>query len=187
LSPANWQLWQQAEPPPPAKETWAAVEQAVSDGVFASPATPAGPRPPSFGWWKRPGMWAGAAAVVGFSVLVVVWLSTPTVVNGPPPDGPDHRPELAARGQPDDPLAEFAVLPMAGAADVDVRQVAGNAGASLVIGEPPLAGPLALADEDDVELQDAEPHPAWPTGNPRMTTAPGDAPIIFAAPPRIVP
>ena len=75
---------------------------------------------------------------------------------------------------PDDPLAEYAVLPLA--TDVDIERAAGNSHDFLLGSEP-----LALAGEDDIQLEEAEPHPAWPGGAPKMTTAPGDLPMIFAA------
>ncbi|MBX9583088.1 MAG: hypothetical protein K2X87_22505, partial [Gemmataceae bacterium] len=47
--------------------------------------------------------------------------------------------------------------------------------------DDPLAGSLTLAAEGDVVVEAMGPHPVWPGGMPPMTTAPGDAPMIFAA------
>ena len=82
--------------------------------------------------------------------------------------------ELREGDLSDDPLAEYEVLPLA--TDVDIERAAGNSHDFLLGHEP-----LALAGEDDIQLEEAEPHPAWPGGSPKMTTAPGDVPMIFAA------
>src|SRR5947199_9164645 len=50
LSPENWHLWQNAEPPAPSEDTWAAVRQSVEDGTRERP-------PPSAGRWKRAAAW----------------------------------------------------------------------------------------------------------------------------------
>jgi hypothetical protein len=47
--------------------------------------------------------------------------------------------------------------------------------------DDPLAGSLTLAAEGDVVIETMGPHPGWPGGMPPMTTAPGDAPMVFAA------
>lgn len=183
LSPDNWPLWQQAEPPLPTEATWAAVRELVADAVH-SPVTPAAPSEP--GWWRRTGVYfsGGVAAFVAAGLLfaTIGQLFFPP----PPPPEPLTAPEVAFGSvvEGDDPLAGVAVLPVANAGDVDIHRVAGNGGGWLPVGEPPLAGPLALAGEGDVQLEGAEPHPAWPDGPPRITTAPGDAAMIFAAGPR---
>lgn len=181
LSPDNWPLWQQVEPPLPTEAAWAAVRELVADAVH-SPVTPAA-RPES-GWWRRTGFYfsGGVAAIVAASLLLALMQH----LFVPPPPRPNAEPVIVA-GPPtpgDDPLAGIAVLPMANADDVDIHRVAGGGGGWLPVGEPPLAGPLALAGEEDVQLEEAEPHPAWPGGTPRMVTAPGDAAMIFAAGPR---
>jgi anti-sigma factor RsiW len=182
LSPDNWPLWQQVEPPLPTEATWAAVRELVADAVH-SPVTPAAPAEP--GWWRRTGFYfgGGVAALVAASLLfaLIGHLFFP-----PPPPVPASAPEIASGSfiEGDDPLAGIAVLPMATTDGLDIHRVAGNGGGWLPIGEPPLAGPLALAGEEDVQLEEAEPHPAWPGGTPRMVTAPGDAAMIFAAGPR---
>ncbi|MBP3957058.1 hypothetical protein J8F10_17460 [Gemmata sp. G18] len=75
-----------------------------------------------------------------------------------------------------DPLADFAVLPMATAEEVDFHRVPGSGW--FPVGTDPLPNVLKLATTDEVELDD--PNPAWP----QVTPSPGDAPIIFAAKPR---
>ena len=93
--------------------------------------------------------------------------------------------EFATRHATDDPLAGFAILPVATEADVDVHRVDGaGAGGWLPVGGMPLSGPLALATADDVELEEAEDHPAWPAGGPRVARGPADAPVLFPDPTR---
>jgi anti-sigma factor RsiW len=183
LSPENWPLWQQAEPPLPTEATWAAVRELVADAVH-SPVTPAARSEP--GWWWRTRFYfsggVGALVAAGLLFAVTGRLFFPP----PPPPVPQSAPEVVSGSfvEGDDPLAGIAVLPLADADDVDIHRVAGGGGGWLQVGEPPLAGPLALAGEEDVQLEEADPHPAWPGGTPRMVTAPGDAAMIFAAGPR---
>jgi hypothetical protein len=75
-----------------------------------------------------------------------------------------------------DVLADFAVLPMAAADEVVLHRVPGDGW--LPVGTDPLPGPLELATAAEVELD--RPDPAWP----RVTPAPGSAPMIFATKPR---
>jgi hypothetical protein len=95
---------------------------------------------------------------------------------------PAPRPEVEVALAPhphdakSDPLAEFAVLPMATDDEVVLHRVPGDG--MLPVGNHPLQGALSLATTDDVELDD--PNPAWPS----MTISPGSLPMIFAAKPR---
>jgi hypothetical protein len=96
------------------------------------------------------------------------------------PRGPQRVVEGRVRPPVDDPLAGITVLRIATDAEVDVHRVDGaEAGGWLPVGGMPLAGPLALATADDVELEEAEEHPAWPMGGPRVRPDPADAPLLF--------
>ena len=75
---------------------------------------------------------------------------------------------------------EFAVLPIAADGDVVIESLRGNPSHALLIGDPHEAGPLALASVDDVRIEEAAVVPAWPNGEPRVTLAPGDAPLLYA-------
>ena len=124
---------------------------------------------------------AGAAAVAAVAAAVV-W----AVFNLSAPPKTPQAPEVAeVKHAPvaptphevrPDPLAEFAVLPMASAEEVVLHRVPGDG--LLPVGAHPLAGTLALATAAEVELDD--PGAAWPN----VTPAPGFAPMIFAAKPR---
>ncbi len=88
---------------------------------------------------------------------------------------------LAPAPRSGDLLAEFAVLPMATDDDVILHRVPDFHAGWLPVGLHPVPGVVALATEEDVLLAEVAPNAAWPTGEPKMTTAPGDAPIIYAA------
>ena len=75
-----------------------------------------------------------------------------------------------------DPLAEFAVLPIASGDDVVLNRVPGDGW--LPVGADPLPGTLALATAAEVTVEDADG--VWP----HVAPEPGYAPMIFAAKPR---
>jgi hypothetical protein len=134
----------------------------------------------------RVGLWSAGAVTLAAAAAAVAWV----VLAPPPPPSPPTAPavvetrpapgEVAVAPLPHepqpDPLAEFAVLPIAGAEDVVLHRVPGDGW--LPVGAHPLPGAVELASPDDVELD--EPNPAWPS----VTPAPGYAPMIFAAKPR---
>ena len=149
------------DPPQPSERAWGAVREAVHRGID-SPPIPVQPR--EHRGWKRTGaIVAGALAATVAAILAIGEVRNSQDETQPPDTSAD-------------PLAEYAVLPLATEADVVIERVSGN-GHGLLIGD----APLALASENDVQLEEAEPHPAWPGGSPKMTTAPGDVPMIFAA------
>jgi hypothetical protein len=136
--------------------------------------------PPHPHWrFRVPALAAGAALVLAAAVGAWVALdrpppAAPELVEGPPACAPPVAP--APHESRPDPLAEYAVLPMAHTDDVVLHRVPGDGW--LPVGAHPLPGELALATADDVELDD--PDAAWPN----VTPAPGFAPMIFAAKPR---
>jgi len=123
-------------------------------------------------------------AIAGVAALVAVAAAVAWVVfNLPVPQENPQAPEVAEVKPPPppppvspDPLAEFAVLPMASTEEVVLHRVPGDGW--LPVGAHPLAGAVSLATADEVELDD--PEAAWPN----VTAAPGFAPMIFAAKPR---
>ena len=175
LSPENWRLWRNAEPPAPTEEAWAEVRNAVEEETRARPAVPAAP--PARRWkWAVIGVAAGSAAVA--AVLLAERLTFPP--NPVPPRGGPSQPEVvkpAPAVAP--PPVEVAALPVADDDDVELLRVPGDT-AWLVVGRHPLPGVLVLAGPDDVEVTDLDPDD-WPDGGPKMVTAPGDAPMIFAS------
>jgi len=145
------------EPPQPTEAEWNAMRKAVHRGILQTPI--------ARNWWLRAGVYfaGGIAAAVAAIVLVGMLAKL----------GPKPEPPVPVNLESPD---EFAVLPMATDDDVEIERIAGS-GYILLVGD----APLALAGEDDVQIEEAEPHPAWPGGSPKMILAPGDAPMIFAA------
>lgn len=174
VSPENWRLWRDAEPPAPSPADWERVREGIAAGLIQSrTAVPA----PTRGSWRRRAEWTLVTTACGLTLFVISLGAF-----GPWFLPPDRQPviERAARAPADDPLAGVAVLPVAAEHEVDVSRVAdAGAGGWLPVGGMPLAGPLALATADDVDVEEAEEHPAWPTGFPRVRPAPADMPVLF--------
>jgi hypothetical protein len=75
----------------------------------------------------------------------------------------------------------MAVLAMATDDDVILDRVPEFPAGWLPVGRHPLQGIMTLATEEELLLAELGPSAAWPGGTPKMTTAPGDAPMIYAA------
>ena len=172
FSPANGPLWESAEPPEPPPAAWAVVRGGIGDRLAGAGR----PRGRAVGWVA-----GGLAAAVAASAA---WLALAPVT--PPETGDVTRAAVvpAPPPPPEDPLAGFAVLPMAGDDDVTLDRVPDTRAGWLPVGRHPLDGALALVAAEELEVEDADPSPAWPAGGPKLTAAPGDAPMIFAAKPR---
>lgn len=175
MSPENWRLWRDAAPPRPTSEAW----DAVCDGIALSLAATRLAEPDRTGVASSARVRrAVAAAAYSLTACVVLFPLIGLYVIYP------RHPQSVAEGRhrppAEDPLAGIPVLLIATDADVDVHRVDGaGAGGWLPVGGMPLTGPLALATGDDVELEEAEEHPAWPMGGPRMRRDPADAPLLF--------
>jgi hypothetical protein len=132
--------------------------------------------------WFRVGVAAAAALVAAAAGAWVAVHFTAPRENPQPQERVKAGPAPSPQSQPvadevtPDPLAGFAVLPMASADDVVLHRVPGDGW--LPVGDHPLAGGVSLATADDVRLDD--PDESWPDVAP----APGFAPMIFAAKPR---
>lgn len=188
LGPANAGLWERAEPPEPSEAQWATVRRGIDAGLNP-------PVPVARGWWK-PAVWTAGGLVAAAVAAAVAWVAFGPVARPPqnqlprvelakrlPPPQTAPAPREVSAAQPD-PLAGFAVLPIADDDDVILDRVPDTRGGWLPVGLHPLPDALVLASLEEVELQEVDPSPAWPPGGPKMTTAPGDAPMIFAAKPR---
>jgi len=167
-----------AAPPEPTEAEWDAACRCIGSRLGPPP------RPSSrrfIGYVLAAAGSVAAAAAVAWAVFV------PTV----PPPLPGNRPEpevVEVAPSPNaptasvphesaaDPLAEFAVLPVAHEDEVVLSRVPGAGW--LPIGADPLPGTLPLATADDVRVEDAEA--TWP----KVAPAPGYAPMIFAIKPR---
>jgi anti-sigma factor RsiW len=167
LSPENWQLWRDAEPPCPGSLAWESVQAGVAARLAAEPARPASPR------LRTP--WALTALACGL-LLAVFSFGAWRVI----PARQEVAERAVSRPTAEDPLAGFAVLPIVTEAEVDVQRVdAPGSGGWLPVGGMPLTGQLALARADDVAVEEAEDHPAWPGGAPRVVRDPADMPVLF--------
>lgn len=161
-----------ARPPEPSEAEWEAVRRRIHARLDRARE----PAP------RRRAVWLAAVAVASAAAAAVVWVAV--ALNAPQrepnaPEVAEVKPlpvaPLPHEPQPD-PLAEFAVLPMATADEVVLHRVPGNGW--LPVGEHPLPGTLSLATPDEVELDD--PDAVWTN----VTPAPGYAPMIFATKPR---
>lgn len=174
FAPENRALWAAAEPPVPGEAEWERVRDGVAAQLRAeSLAEPAPTRPA----WKRRAEWALVGMTLALTLFVVSLAAF-----GPwflPPE-PQRVREVVRRPAADDPLAGIAVLRIATDTEVDVQRVDGaGAGGWLPVGGVHLNTPLALATVDDVELEEAEAHPAWPAGGPQVVRDGNDRPVLW--------
>jgi anti-sigma factor RsiW len=187
LGPANAGLWERAEPPEPSEEAWATVGRGIKAALH--------PLAPGPGRWRKPAAWTAGGLVAAAVAAAVAWVVLAPAEQPPrSPRGPGQLvkrlprppvaspPHMVSAAEPD-PLAGFAVLPVADDEDVILARVPDTRTGWLPVGQHPLPDVMVLATLEEVELQEADPSPAWP-GGPKMTTAPGDSPMIFAAKPR---
>jgi hypothetical protein len=183
FSPANHGLWERVDPPEPSDGKWGVCFR----GVEHQPTTPAAIRR-----W-RAGVWAVAGLATAGVAAALAWVAfgptTSTVPLKPQtrelardlPRAPLPREVALVAPRSDDPLAGMAVLAMATDDDVILDRVPEFPAGWLPVGRHPLQGIMALASEEELLLAELGPSAAWPTGTPKMTTAPGDAPMIYAA------
>jgi hypothetical protein len=190
LSPANAGLWERAEPPEPSAAAWAGVRRGIAEAL-----DPAGPASRGRSRWRAAAWALGGLAAAGVAAGVA-WLAFGPVAPQEAPRFPNPGdvaklppvalPELGPTPRdatPSQPalVAGFAVLPMATDDDVILERVPDAHAGWFPVGRHPLPPLLVLASTEEIALEEVDPSPHWPTGTPKMTTAPGDAPMIFAA------
>ena len=166
LAPANWRLWNPADPPLPGEDVWAAVANAVAAATLPEHSTS-----------RRARRWFGIAIGTAIGVAACLFVASQVFLSTPA-----SAPEPVT--QRDDPLSGFAVLPVAADDDVDLNRVTGNGAGWLPVGVPPLPGRMILAEVGDIDLEATKPAETWPPDMPPITPRPGDAPMIFATNPR---
>lgn len=163
------ELWDMLEPPAPDDRAWAAVQRAIADRLAA-------PRPDHA---RRSARLLIAAAVLPLAVLAA-WLAGTR--EKPPTAAPRPTPTIVAVPfvDADDPLAVFAVLPMADLDEVAIESVRGDMPAGTLMTEDAPPEELALAGPNDVILVNVRPEPgAAPIA--QLTVGPGDTPMIYTA------
>lgn len=171
-----------AAPREPSEAAWEDARLRIHAKLYAADVYEHHPR------FRRVALWLAASAVLTASAAALAWVGinltvqknpqAPNIAGVPPapPEVPDVAIAPVPREVSPDPLAEFAVLPMATHDEVVLHRVPGDGW--LPVGHDPLPGTISLAGSNDVELDD--PNPAWPS----VTIAPGAVPMIFAAKPR---
>jgi anti-sigma factor RsiW len=131
--PANFNLWESVEPPEPSETDWLPTTQAIS--VLAS---------------RNRKRWtyafAGSLAACAMAVVGVAWF-----MPGAPAVARKAAPPKAVAVV--DPLAEYAVLPVATPDDVMVNAVRGPRDTGFLVVRSPLQDVLALATPDDIEIE----------------------------------
>lgn len=151
-------LWQSAQPAEPTEAKWAVVRSNIQAGLAAHPMRSAFRGRDA---WLR---WLAALTAAG-----VIWIFLGLGGRDNPP-GPFEQEE---NEQP---------FPVASAEDVDIISVQAADARSLVVGEPPLAGPLVLGAPGDVKMRNIEPDVDGMVPKVRMTTEEGPAPPMIVAP-----
>ena len=177
LSPENWRLWQRVEPPLPDEEAWAATEASIAGALWDTPKSH--PDRNRQAGRKQIAFFFAAGLAAAASLLLTLGFVERWV---PDPKGQTQAGIVAAEAE--DPLAGIETLVVARDEEVVIDRVAGDAGGWLLVGQPPVPGPIILASAEEVSLEGVEEHPAWPAGRPQLRDRPGDAPMIFAADPR---
>jgi len=124
------------DPAPPTRAEWKRVSDHIALRVLPC-ARPAGQR------GRRVAAALALAACAVFAVLAWEWRKAPVTSN--PPESAKARPET-------DPLAEFAVLPVATDDEMRIATLRGDWGTGLVVGLHPLEGELQLATAGEVTV-----------------------------------
>jgi anti-sigma factor RsiW len=131
--PGNIELWDSMEPPEPSEADWRRASHAIT--VLAP---------------QRRKRWSpvlvGSLAACALAVIGVAWF----IPGAPAVAEKMSSPKAVAAV---DPLAEYAVLPVATPDDVMVNAVRGPRDTGFVTVRPPLLEVLALATPDDVEIE----------------------------------
>ena len=164
-----------AAPPEPTEAEWDATCRCI--GARLGPP----PRPSSRRWIGYVIAGAGSVAAAAVAWAAFVPPTPPPQVDLPAPEMVDAAPAPSApfasvSHESADPLAEFAVIPVAHEDEVVLSRVPGDGW--LPVGADPLPDALPLATAADVHVEDAVA--TWP----KVAPAPGFAPMIFAIKPR---
>jgi hypothetical protein len=185
LSATNTVLWQAAEPREPSGEAWALVRQNIESESTPLHQVQTDDRLSRLkvARWLLAGLTlSGTAAVLLLTLFTA--MRQPESEKQEPAELASTHPEVSPAPQsPDaDPLASIAVLPIPTDDEVILDRVPALHDGWLPVGRHPVPGMLILATVEEIYLEETVPSPGSPVkGGPKMTAAPGDAPMIFAA------
>ena len=127
--------------PEPSAAAWDAVFQQIMVGVF-QPAEAVPGRRRSRRLWASGAVLGAAAAVLLAFVLSSLWRHPQS------PEKTGRPTEITERGEP---------FPLAAADDVEIISIEDADIGTLLVGEPPVRGPLTLASASDVTLENVDP------------------------------
>lgn len=166
LAASNRGFWKAVEPPAPSEAAWASVRCSVGrrlDDLRLAEAEAVRRSRIATARLTRFAVAASVALAVGLGIWAGAGFS------------PNPVPSLRVPAA--DPLADFAVLPMADRDDVAVYSASGDATDRVLGSASPLWDGLILATSEDVRLDGFMP-PTAP--KPKMTSGPSDSPMIYA-------
>ncbi len=161
------QLWQASSPPEPSEAAWNDVLAQLEQHAATRPAAPA-----RLGLFGKRALAAGVVAASAAAVwLTLAWLKPPAggevARQGPP------RPEVRPQPVPPRPAPrDVEPFPVATADEVEILSIQGADTGTLVVGEPPVRGPLVLVAQGEVEVTRAEPEVRMGSAGPPMIWAP---------------
>lgn len=184
FSPANQLLWESAAPPEPSREQWTYVSGRIEARLGGQGRS----RRRAAAWTLAGLATAGIAATVAWFAFHPFRPAAPApsetleIVAILPAIAPAPR-EIANAAVPqlDNSLEEASVLEIATDADVILECMPEFSAGWIVSGRHPVDGPIVLATQEELLVAEFAAGTAWPPGGPKMTTAPGDAPMIFSA------
>jgi anti-sigma factor RsiW len=160
-------LWHEAVPPEPTAGQWQAALARLEAAL--TKAEPASARTKT-GGGRSP--WVAAASLAAAVLLGGTWYAVREASRPTPsgPEGPLARPHIET-------------LPVLSPDEVEIISVDAADSGLLVVGEPPVQGPLILASASDIDLTDA-PDMGSITEDPNapMILAPKDTPWAELAP-----
>jgi hypothetical protein len=138
-------LWQAALPPEPTEAEWGPVLARLQASI------PSLPRARFLRWGGRRRSWRAVAWVAGAlsAAAVAGVVARTTLLHQPPVQS-----VVPASSAPSDPIQP---LMLVSADDIDIVSMDGDDDDALLVGEPPVTGPIVLASNGDIALAKAEP------------------------------
>lgn len=171
------EFWNLVQPPAVSDSKWAAVEAAIARRCLVPTTLPI-----------RRWIGLGLGAMIAATVVVVVyaWQMTDEPTREIAKPVPKVNPEVAPEPRDlEDPLREYAVLPMARPGEVMIQSVRGGVSPFVVGPSQPVPEELTLAGTQDIRVETVRP--AGNTGrmpDSKTIADTGGVPMIYASAPR---